>query len=265
MLASQAVSTHEVTMVLRSLFGGGHAPASPADAPATPADAPASGGDTESIRRIVAELDALPLEQRRFVAGFAYVLARAAHADLEIRPGRAGLHGARGHRGRAPQRRTGRPRRGDGAGHERAVRTHGRLRRDAPGRRERHARAARGPPPHRVRGGRRGSTPSAPPRRRSSTRSARSWASEPTRSTPSATSSATSSPPSRPCARHAEPEAPCEARPAALEAMPESEPRASRRLVEAQVASSCTGGAWPRFTASLDAVRFGQNRSDRGG
>ena len=26
----------------------------------------------------------MPLEQRRFIAGFAYVLARAAHADLEI-------------------------------------------------------------------------------------------------------------------------------------------------------------------------------------
>lgn len=46
--------------------------------------APPPESETESIRRIAAELSALPLEQRRFVAGVAYVLARASHADLEI-------------------------------------------------------------------------------------------------------------------------------------------------------------------------------------
>jgi hypothetical protein len=40
--------------------------------------------DSESIRRIASELQALPLEQRKYIAGFAYVLARAAHADLDI-------------------------------------------------------------------------------------------------------------------------------------------------------------------------------------
>ena len=41
-------------------------------------------GDTETIRRIVARLDSLPTDRARFLAGYAYILARAAHADLEI-------------------------------------------------------------------------------------------------------------------------------------------------------------------------------------
>lgn len=44
----------------------------------------ASIGDTETIRRIVAKLDALAPDRARFLAGFAYILARAAHADLDI-------------------------------------------------------------------------------------------------------------------------------------------------------------------------------------
>ena len=46
--------------------------------------APVPSGDTESIRRISAELEALPIESRRFIAGYAYVLARVAHADLDV-------------------------------------------------------------------------------------------------------------------------------------------------------------------------------------
>ncbi|MBF8290177.1 MAG: Tellurite resistance protein [Chloroflexi bacterium] len=41
-------------------------------------------GETETVRRIVARLDSLPVERARFLAGFAYILARAAHADLDI-------------------------------------------------------------------------------------------------------------------------------------------------------------------------------------
>ncbi len=41
-------------------------------------------GDTETVRRIVARLDSMPPEHARFLAGFAYILARAAHADLDI-------------------------------------------------------------------------------------------------------------------------------------------------------------------------------------
>ena len=36
------------------------------------------------MRRIAAQLDALPAEQARYLASFSYVLARIAHADLEI-------------------------------------------------------------------------------------------------------------------------------------------------------------------------------------
>ncbi len=41
-------------------------------------------GETETVRRIVGELRALPAEQARYVAAFAFILARVAHADLVI-------------------------------------------------------------------------------------------------------------------------------------------------------------------------------------
>lgn len=40
--------------------------------------------DTETVARIAAELDQLPAQEARFLASFAYVLARVASADLEI-------------------------------------------------------------------------------------------------------------------------------------------------------------------------------------
>jgi uncharacterized tellurite resistance protein B-like protein len=40
--------------------------------------------DTQTVRRIASELDRLPVETARYLAAFAYVLARVAHADLEI-------------------------------------------------------------------------------------------------------------------------------------------------------------------------------------
>lgn len=40
--------------------------------------------DTDTVRRIVRELEALPPERARFLASFAYVLTRAASADMEI-------------------------------------------------------------------------------------------------------------------------------------------------------------------------------------
>lgn len=43
-----------------------------------------ASGDTATVRRIVARLEALPPDRARFVASAAYTLARAAHADLEI-------------------------------------------------------------------------------------------------------------------------------------------------------------------------------------
>jgi uncharacterized tellurite resistance protein B-like protein len=41
-------------------------------------------GETETVRRIAGQLDRLPPEQARYLASFAYVLARVAHADLEV-------------------------------------------------------------------------------------------------------------------------------------------------------------------------------------
>jgi len=43
-----------------------------------------TSNDTTTVRRIIAELGTLEPDQRRFLAGFAYVLSRAAHADLEF-------------------------------------------------------------------------------------------------------------------------------------------------------------------------------------
>jgi uncharacterized tellurite resistance protein B-like protein len=44
----------------------------------------ATAGETETVRRIVGRLNALPPERARLVASAAYILARAAHADLDI-------------------------------------------------------------------------------------------------------------------------------------------------------------------------------------
>jgi uncharacterized tellurite resistance protein B-like protein len=41
----------------------------------------AGGGDTEAVRRIVAQLESLPPEQAAHLAGFAYILARVVAAD----------------------------------------------------------------------------------------------------------------------------------------------------------------------------------------
>ena len=62
-------------------FLGGR-PGEPAGADATrPA---AITAETEAVRHIVARLEALPPDQARLLAGMAYVLARAAYADMEI-------------------------------------------------------------------------------------------------------------------------------------------------------------------------------------
>ena len=63
-------------------------PATPATpqpaAPAATAAGPTTAGDTATVRRIVAKLEAMPPEQARLLAAAAYTLARAANADLEI-------------------------------------------------------------------------------------------------------------------------------------------------------------------------------------
>jgi uncharacterized tellurite resistance protein B-like protein len=58
-------------------FVGGHSSEAAVDQPPVAAE-------TEAVRHIVARLEALPPEQARMLAGMAYVLARAAYADLEI-------------------------------------------------------------------------------------------------------------------------------------------------------------------------------------
>lgn len=45
---------------------------------------PADAAETETVRKIVRELDGLPPERARFVASFSFILSRVAHADLSI-------------------------------------------------------------------------------------------------------------------------------------------------------------------------------------
>jgi uncharacterized tellurite resistance protein B-like protein len=44
----------------------------------------AGAGDTDTVRKIVAKLDHLDPDRARFVASFAYILSRVAHADLQV-------------------------------------------------------------------------------------------------------------------------------------------------------------------------------------
>jgi uncharacterized tellurite resistance protein B-like protein/uncharacterized protein YciI len=76
--------------LFRNMFGigGQTATASPtATAPSgAPVAAPAAVpvGETESVRRIAARLNTLPPARARFVAAFAYLLARAADSDMAV-------------------------------------------------------------------------------------------------------------------------------------------------------------------------------------
>jgi uncharacterized tellurite resistance protein B-like protein len=47
-------------------------------------DARLDARDTETVRRIAGQLDAMPIARARFLASFAYILTRAAAADLTI-------------------------------------------------------------------------------------------------------------------------------------------------------------------------------------
>lgn len=40
--------------------------------------------DTQTVRRIVSEIDQLPLDEGRYIAAFAFVLSRVANADMNI-------------------------------------------------------------------------------------------------------------------------------------------------------------------------------------
>lgn len=67
----RAVSALPLSFLLRWLGGG-------------PAGGDDHGSETETVRRIAARLEQLPPERARFLAAFAAVLARVAHADLRI-------------------------------------------------------------------------------------------------------------------------------------------------------------------------------------
>jgi uncharacterized tellurite resistance protein B-like protein len=45
---------------------------------------PDSAAETATVRRIVARLEAMPPDEARFLASFAYVMSRAANADFDI-------------------------------------------------------------------------------------------------------------------------------------------------------------------------------------
>jgi tellurite resistance protein len=71
--------------MLRRIFGPGPQQQAAADQAQSAFDAASTAaGDTASVRRIVARLERLPVEQARLVASAAYTLARAAQADLDI-------------------------------------------------------------------------------------------------------------------------------------------------------------------------------------
>ncbi len=59
-------------------------PATPGTPDATISSGATAMGETTAVRMIVARLEALPPERARHLAGFAYVMSRAAQADLRI-------------------------------------------------------------------------------------------------------------------------------------------------------------------------------------
>jgi uncharacterized tellurite resistance protein B-like protein len=59
-------------------------PARPVPDVRTDAPPDATASETQTVRAIVARLEALPRDEAHYLAGFAYVMSRAAHADLEI-------------------------------------------------------------------------------------------------------------------------------------------------------------------------------------
>ena len=80
---------------LHRLFGGADAPPTGAqpdaeNAAGAPAP-PASAAETATVRRIVERLEALPPDRARLLAGAAYVVSRAANADLAITPDETAL------------------------------------------------------------------------------------------------------------------------------------------------------------------------------
>jgi transposase-like protein len=71
--------------MFRRIFGPGPEAEQAADTAQAAFDAATSTtAETETVRRVVGRLEALPPERARLVAAAAYTLARAAYADLDI-------------------------------------------------------------------------------------------------------------------------------------------------------------------------------------
>ncbi len=70
--------------MFKRIFGPGAEQERAADLETASFDAAEAAGETATVRRIVARLEAMPPERARLVASAAYTLARAAQADLDI-------------------------------------------------------------------------------------------------------------------------------------------------------------------------------------
>ncbi|HEX5014249.1 MAG TPA: TerB family tellurite resistance protein [Candidatus Limnocylindrales bacterium] len=72
--------------MLRRFLGGDESGADAAATPGGPAAAAPAGSaaETATVRQIVARLETMPPADARYLACFAYVMSRAAHADLSI-------------------------------------------------------------------------------------------------------------------------------------------------------------------------------------
>jgi len=72
--------------VLRRFLGLPKTPDPAVAATAAPAAPPTAAADAETatVRQIVAQLDSMPADRARFLAGFAYVLSRVGEADFTI-------------------------------------------------------------------------------------------------------------------------------------------------------------------------------------
>ena len=68
------------------IFGNDDKAATEQAQAAPPASVDTTAGDTATVRRIVARLEAMPHDQARLAAAAAYTIARAANADLDISP-----------------------------------------------------------------------------------------------------------------------------------------------------------------------------------
>ena len=71
-------------MSIRRLLGMEPAPEAQDELAPRPPAPPTDQHETETVRRIIRELEQIEPERRKLLAGFAYVLSRAAHADLSF-------------------------------------------------------------------------------------------------------------------------------------------------------------------------------------